>query len=184
MILYSKGHNLKTFLLVLLFTFSPLFATNLVITHANVQAHTEVFGDSAINPTTTSLTSHLTMGKNIESIRGKIDISMLDLKSDKADRDKNMAESIESAKYTLATYTFKEVKKSTEGYTVNGVLNFHGVKKPLVIHAEIQKIKGGITFKGTSSFLMSNYNVVPPKMLFLTVRDQIDLMIDVKFKKR
>ncbi len=109
---------------------------------------------------------------------------MLDLKSDKADRDKNMAQSIESAKYTLATYTFKEVKKSTEGYTVNGVLNFHGVKKPLVIHAEIQRIKEGVTFKGTSSFLMSNYNVVPPKMLFLTVRDQIDLMIDVKFKKR
>jgi polyisoprenoid-binding protein YceI len=159
-------------------------AGNLMITQADVQAHTEVFGDSTINPRTTNLTSHLTMENKIESIRGAIDISMLDLKSDNADRDEHMAKSIESAKYTLATYTVKEVKKSAKGYSVNGILDFHGVKKPLTIQAEIHNNKGEITFKGTSSFLMSSYNVTPPKMFFLTVRDQIDLTIDVKFKKR
>jgi polyisoprenoid-binding protein YceI len=175
---------MKTALLFLILASSSIMAGSLVITQAEVQAHTEVFGDSTINPKTRNLTSHLTMGKNIESIKGTIDISMLNLKSDNADRDEHMAESIESAKYTLATYTFKEVKKSAEGYIVNGILNFHGVKKPLSIQAEIDKVKGGIIFKGTSSFLMSNYNVTPPNMLFLTVRDQIDLTIDVTFKKR
>lgn len=175
---------MKTSLLFLLLASSWLMAGNLMITQSDVQAHTEVLGDSTINPKTTNLTSHLTMEKNIESIRGTIDISMLDLKSDNADRDEHMTKAIESAKYTLATYTFKEVKKSAKGYTVNGILDFHGVEKPLTIQAEIHNIKGVITFKGASSFLMSSYNVTPPKMFFLTVRDQIDLTIDVKFKKR
>lgn len=124
------------------------------------------------------------MGKSIESIKGTIDISMTNLKSDNADRDEHMSESIESSKYSLATYTFKEVKKSDSGYTVNGILNFHGVKKPLTINAKIDKTKNGLSFKGVSSFLMSSYGVTPPKMFFLTVRDQIDLNINVMFKKR
>ena len=95
-----------------------------------------------------------------------------------------MAKSIESSKYSKATYTFKEVKKSTTGYMVNGILNFHGVKKTLMIKANIKKTKGGLSFKGTSGFLMSSYNVTPPTMFFLTVRDQIDLKINVMFKKR
>ncbi len=175
---------MKSSLLSLLLASSCLMAGNLAITQADVKAHTEVLGDSAINPKTTNLTSHLTMGNDIESIGGTIDISMLSLKSDNAKRDEHMAKSIESAKYALATYTFSKVKKSAAGYTVNGILDFHGVKKPLTIQAEIRYIKDEISFKGTSSFLMSSYNMTPPKMFFLTVRDQIDLTINVTFKKR
>jgi len=156
----------------------------LVVTEAKVQAHTEVFGDSSIDPTTTDLISHLSMEKSIESIKGSIDISIEKLKSDNSKRDEHMVESIESAKYPFATYTFKEVKKSSTGYTVNGILNFHGVKNPLTIEANIKKTKDGLSFKGNSGFLMSSYNVTPPTMFFLTVRDQIDLNIDVMFKKR
>lgn len=161
-----------------------LSASNLVVTKGYVKAHTEVLGDSTINPSTTGLNSHLTMGNNIESIRGTIDISMNILKSDNKDRDAHMLEAIEDAKYPLATYTFKDIKKSDKGYMVSGILDFHGVKKPLAIQAEITKTNEKINFKGISSFLMSSYNVKPPKMLFLTVRDQIDLDIDVKFEKR
>ena len=175
---------MKTSLLLSLLASSWLMAGNLVVTQAKVQAHTEVFGDSNINPTTTVLISHLSMGKNIESIRGKIDISLAKLKSTNAKRDANMVESIQSAKYPLATYTFTKVKKSNTGYTVYGILDFHGVKKALSIKAKIEKTKGVLTFKGHSSFLMSTYNVSPPTMFFLTVRDQIDLNIDVVFKKR
>jgi polyisoprenoid-binding protein YceI len=175
---------MKTSLLFLTFASTWLLGANLVITKADVKAHTEVLGDSTINPETTKLTSHLKMGNTIESMGGTIDISMLELKSDNAKRDEHMGEAIESSKYTLATYTFKKVEKSAKGYAVNGILDFHGVKKPLTIQADIQDNKGEITFKGTSSFLMSSYNVTPPKMFFLTVRDQIDLNIDVKFKKR
>ena len=175
---------MKTFLLLSILASTWLTAGSLVVTQAKIQAHTEVFGDSSIDPTTTHLTSHLSMGKNIESIKGSIDISMMKLKSDNDKRDEHMVDSIESVKYPLATYTFKKVQKSSTGYTVNGILNFHGVKKPLTIEANIEKTKAGLSFKGSSGFLMSSYNVTPPTMFFLTVRDQIDLNIDVMFKKR
>ncbi len=175
---------MKTSLLLSLLATSWLMGGNLVITQAKVQAHTEVFGDSTINPLTTDLTSHLNMGKNIESMKGTIDISMKKLKSDSADRDEHMVEAIESKRYPLAKYTITEVKKRQKGYSVDGILNFHGVEKPLNIKANITNTSGKVVFKGTSSFLMSSYDVAPPKMFFLTVRDQVDLIIDVTFKKR
>lgn len=175
---------MKTSLLLSILASSWLTAGSLLVTQAKVEAHTEVFGDSTINPVTTHLKSHLSMGKNIESMRGSIDISMLKLKSDNSKRDEHMVESIESAKYPFATYTFKEVKKSSTGYSVHGILDFHGVKKPLTIEANIVKTKSGLHFNGTSGFLMSSYNVTPPTMFFLTVRDQVDLKIDVMFKNR
>ena len=174
----------KVFFLVIMATATCLTAGNLVVTNGQVKAHTEVFGDSSINPSTTGLNSHLTMGKNIESIRGSIDISMRILKSDNKTRDEHMLEAIEDVKYPVAKYTFKDVKKSDKGYRVEGILDFHGVKKPLVIKAQITNSNKKIDFKGTSSFLMSSHNVKPPKMFFLTVRDQIDLDIDVKFETR
>lgn len=161
-----------------------LAAGNLVVTKGQIKAHTEVFGDSTIDPSTTGLQSHLTMKNSIESIRGTIDVSMKILQSDNKERDEHMLEAIEELKYPLAKYTFKDIERSHKGYIVNGILDFHGIKRPLSIQAEITKTKQKINFKGSSSFLMSNYNVKPPKMLFLTVRDQIDLDIDVTFEKR
>jgi polyisoprenoid-binding protein YceI len=175
---------MKKILFLALLSSAWLAAGNLVVKEGYVKAHTEVLGDSTIDPSTTGLNSHLTMQNTIESIKGTIDISMNILKSDNEDRDEHMLKAIEEVKYPLATYTFSEVKKTENGYKVSGILDFHGVKKPLDIQAKITTANGKVNFKGASSFLMSNYNVKPPKLLFLTVRDQVDLDIDVKFEKR
>lgn len=181
---FYKGYNMKKVIFLALLSSAWLSAGNLVVKEGYVKAHTEVLGDSTIDPSTTGLNSHLTMQNTIESIKGTIDISMDILKSDNQDRDEHMLKTIEEVKYPLATYTFSNVKKTDKGYIISGILDFHGVKKPLDIQANITKTNENIYFKGTSSFLMSSYNVKPPKMLFLTVRDQVDLDIDVKFVKR
>lgn len=175
---------MKKVLFLALLSTAWLAAGNLVVTKGKIKAHTEVFGDSTIDPSTTGLQSHLTMKNTIESIRGTIDVSMKILQSDNKERDEHMLEAIEEVKYPLAKYTFKDIERSNKGYIVNGILDFHGIKRPLSIQAEITKTNQKINFKGRSSFLMSSYNVKPPKMLFLTVRDQIDLDIDVAFEKR
>ena len=175
---------MKKSIIFSLLTASYLMAGNLTITKANVLAHSEVFGDSTINPATTSLTSRLTMEDGIESIRGTVDVSVRLLKSDNATRDEHMIEALESNKYPLATYKFTKVTKSTKGYIVNGILNFHGIKKPLNIKANIIQKGNKITFNGKASFKMTSFGVTPPKLLVLTVRDKIDLSIDVTFKKK
>lgn len=175
---------MKKSIIFTLLTASSLMATNLVVTTASIKAHTEVFGDSTIDPMTTSLTSRLSMEKGIESIRGTVDASIRLLKSDNETRDEHMVKAIESDKYPLATYRFKEVKKVGSKYKISGILNFHGVKKPLSITADITDKNGKVSFRGKGSFKMSSYGVKPPKLLLLTVRDQIDLDIKVQFKKQ
>jgi polyisoprenoid-binding protein YceI len=175
---------MKFSLLLSLLSVSWLMAGNLVVSKGSVNAHTEVFGDSTINPSTENLTSHLTMNKSIETIKGTINISVQALKSDNAKRDEHMAEAIESTKYPLATYTFKNVTKDASGYKVDGILDFHGVKKPLTLQANITQKDDKVNFTGKTSFLMSSYGIKPPTMFFLTVRDQVDIDVDVLFTKQ
>ncbi len=173
----------KIILLSILTLSTSLMAQKLVVNHGIVKAHTEVFGDSSIEPATTVIISHLTMGKGITSMKGSIDVSILKLKSDNSKRDEHMVEALESKNYPLSTYTFSSVKKASHGYTIDGILNFHGVQKPLQINADITKEGREIIFHGKSSFLLSDYKVKPIKLFFLTVRNKIDLAIDVTFKK-
>lgn len=173
----------KIILLSILTLSTSLMAQKLVVNHGIIKAHTEVFGDSSIDPATTGIISHLTMGKELTSMKGSVDVSILKLKSDNDERDEHMVEALESKNYPLSTYTFSSVKKSSHGYIVKGTLNFHGVKKPLQINADITKKGREIIFHGKSSFLLSDYKVKPIKLFFLTVRNKIDLAIDVTFKK-
>ena len=168
----------------MLLTASSLMAGKLVVVQGTVQAHTEVFGDSTINPETHSITSHLSMNKGVGSLKGSVDIGVSKLKSDNTDRDEHMFKVLESSKYPSAKFTFKKIGKTTKGYAISGILNFHGVKKPLTVYADIKEDKKHLSIQGKASFLLSNYNIKPIKMLFLTVRDKIDLKISIQFKKR
>ena len=174
----------KIILLSLITLSTSLMAKKLVVNHGIVKAHTEVFGDSSIDPATTGIVSHLTMGQKITSIKGSVDVSMLKLKSDNSKRDKHMAEALESKSYPLSTYTFNSVIRSSHGYFVDGTLNFHGVKKPLQIYANIRQKGKEVIFHSKSSILLSDYKIKPIKLLFLTVRNKVDLTIDVTFKKQ
>ena len=171
-------------LLISLLTLSSLFAQNLVVTQGQVKAHTEVFGDKHIEPLTKSIVSHLQMDGDITSIKGSVDVSVLKLKSDNADRDEHMVKALESKAYPLASYTFKKVQKNDKGYVIDGVLKFHGVSRPLKVYADIQDKGNTLLLKGKSSFKLSDYRVKPIKLLFMTVRDKIDLKINVTFKKQ
>jgi polyisoprenoid-binding protein YceI len=76
------------------------------------------------------------------------------------------------------------VTKDASGYKVDGILDFHGVKKPLTLQANITQKDNKVNFTGKTSFLMSSYGIKPPTMFFLTVRDQVDIDVDVMFKKQ
>jgi len=175
---------MKKTLILSLITASSLFAGNLVVTQGIVKAHTEVFGDSTINPSTRSITSHLHMAKTVESIRGSVDVSVLKLKSDNETRDEHMVEALESHTYPVAQYTFKNVSKTSSGYVIDGILKFHNVKKPLRIDAQISTQGNRIEIRGKGSFTLSDYHIKPIRLFLLTVRDRIDLNIDVTLKKQ
>ncbi len=69
-------------------------AADLTLIGGQIKAHTEVFGDSHINPSSKQIESLVTIDDTIDSIKGKISITALSLKSDNDARDKDMYEAI------------------------------------------------------------------------------------------
>ena len=175
---------MKRVVLAALLGLEAVYGTALVTSHGVVKAHTEVFGDSSIDPQTAKLTSHLQMDDTIESIHGSVDVDIMALKSDNHTRDEHMVEALQSKKFPVATYRFTSIKKQTHGYLIQGVLHFHGVDRPLSLQAKIENGQDSVHILAKGHIKLSQYKVKPIKLLFLEVRDRIDLKTDVVFKKR
>ena len=146
---------MRYLLLISLMLGASLLASSLVFVKGEVVAHTEVFGDSEINPKTSSIFSKLTIDDDITTIRGEVDISLIDLKSDNDDRDENMHEVLGSSTYTKTTFTIEDVKKTDSSYEVYGTLNLHGVKKPLKLTGNISIANNQVTMTLKNSFITS-----------------------------
>lgn len=172
------------YLFITLITTLALFSANLSFEKGSVLAHTSVFGDSTINPSSSNIVSHLTMKKgDISTLKGSVEVSLTDLKSDNSERDEHMYEAIDTQKYTSTTYTIKSVSQNSAGsYNVEGSLTLHGITKKLPILATIATKGDHVTFKGKTSFKMSDFGITPPKLLFLTVRDLLEMKINTTYK--
>jgi len=172
------------YLLLAFFSSCLLFSKALVFQSGYVMAHTSVFGDSSINPKTSNIVSHLKMnGDNLTSIRGKVILSMSALKSNNHKRDEHMYKVIDVTLFPNATYKIISVKKNSAGsYNILGNLTLHGVTKPIKMLADITKNGNSVTISGKSSFNMSSFGIKPPKLLFLTVRDKLDITVNTTYK--
>ncbi len=168
---------MKKTLLLFLCTL-PLLAGNLALQEGFVAAHTEMMMDKTIDPLNNRLRTDLMMeADDIASLKGTISVEMEFFSSDNSDRDKNMYETVNSAVFPLATYTITNVSKNKgeHTYTLSGVLDFHGQKKDLNFDAVINLADNTLSISATSMILMSDFGVEIPCMMFMCVRDQIDL---------
>lgn len=163
---------------------ASMYAGNLSFESGAIKAHTEVFGDNTIDPVTKKATSHLSMDTNPTTLKGSIEISMSDLYSDNKKRDEHMQEAVESSLFPKAVFEVKEVvAKSGDNYTLKGTMTLHGVSKAMSFEGTIAEAGGKVRIQATSSMKLSDFGIKPIKMMFLTVRDQIDLNVDVSLKR-
>ncbi|MDQ1263600.1 MAG: hypothetical protein QG559_601 [Campylobacterota bacterium] len=173
----------KTALLLILAL--SLFGENLHVSNGSVAAHTQMMMDSTIDPVNSSLKGDIVIdGKDITTMQGKFWVDMNLFVSDEKDRDKNMYKEIETDKFKLATYTISNVKKAeAEGsYTIEGTLNFHGKEKPLNAKAKIAQKEGAFFLEANSAILVSDFGIKMPCMVFMCVRDQVDLVVKAELK--
>lgn len=162
----------------------PLFAINLELKSGYVAAHTEMMMDSTIDPVNNYLKAELTIENNdITTIKGKFWVETTLFTSDKSDRDKSMYKEIEADKFAFATYTISSIVKTEQedAYVINGTLDFHGEKRELSADAKITTLEGSLVIEATSMILMSDYGIEMPCMMFMCVRDQVDLLIKATF---
>jgi len=159
-----------------------LVAGNLKLVNGKIKAHTEVMGDKTIDPATSHINAKLKMGKDITSIRGKISIGAKSLVSDNTSRDKSMYETLKVDSFKTISYTIQSIKMLKGRYQLIGTLNFAGKTKPLSVMADISKSGKNINLSSNFSIKLTNYGLKPPKMLFLSVRNQVDISVKLKLK--
>jgi polyisoprenoid-binding protein YceI len=143
--------------------------------NGKIEAHTEVFGDSNINPNSQYLQSQLTMEDSIESLQGNIVMNTLSLHSDNNDRDKHMYETLKSETYPTISVTITSIEKFEDKYKIHANLMLNGVEKPIESLAQIVQEGDHLILKGAFSITLTTFGLEPPTLIFLTVRDQIDI---------
>jgi polyisoprenoid-binding protein YceI len=164
----------------------PLLAGSLQLQDGSIEAHTEMMMDSEINPLNKSLQADVSIeGVNINTLAGKFWVDLNLFASDKKDRDEHMYKSLESTKFTSATFSILNVQATAEKdiYSINGKLNFHGVEKALEAKAKIYFENNTLHFEATSMINMPDYGIEMPCMVFMCVRDQVDLVVKATFTK-
>jgi len=150
-------------------------ASSITVQNGEIKAHTEVLGDSEINPTTKNVKADLTIEDTIESIKGKIYFEALTLVSDKNGRDEHMHELLKVEKYKTISFDIKNITKNENSYDINGIVTLNGVSKNITAKTVINRQNNQITLNGGFSFNLTDFSLEPPVMMFLTVRNQIDI---------
>ncbi len=175
---------MKKVSLAVLALVASMYAGNLSFESGVIRAHTEMVADSTIDPFTKKATSHLAMDANPSTLKGSIEISMSDLYSDNKKRDEHMHETVESSLFPKAVFEVKDVvAKSGDNYTLKGTMSLHGVSKPMSFDGSIVEEGNKVRIKATGGMKMSDFGIIPPSMMFMKVRDQIDLNVDVLLKR-
>ena len=158
-------------------------ANSLTVQNGEIKAHTEVFGDSEINPTTKNVKADLTIENSIESIKGKIYFETLTLISDKKSRDEHMYELLQVEKFKTISFDIRSITKNETDYEIKGALTLNGVTKNIKAKIIINQQNNQISLNGGFSFNLTDFNLEPPKMVFLTVRNQIDITYNISLNE-
>ena len=154
-------------------------ASNLSVQNGEIIAHTEVFGDSQINPTTKDVKADLTINDSIESIKGKIYFDTISLISDKKTRDEHMYELLQAEKFKTITFDIRSITKVDMDYEIKGVLTLNGVQRNIKAKISINKQNNQLLLTGGFSFNLTDFSLEPPTMMFLTVRNQTNISYNI-----
>lgn len=171
----------KILMIALLSSF--LGASTLTFTKGTINAHTEVFGDSGIDPFSTKIRSHLTLGSNLTQLSGEISIPTISLVSDNDGRDEHMHKAMNADVEKLISVKLTKVEKSDSSYKIYADLTLHGVTKPIVSLCSIKEANQSLTLDGTFSIKMTDYNIEQPSLVFFTVRNKVDIKYNLNYKK-
>ncbi len=153
-----------------------LCASALHITKGQIDAHTEVFGDGSINPSVSKIRSDLHIqNDDPTTLRGRIWFKIADFRSDNSERDEHMDKMFESSKYPEISLDIQRIRKQGSRYMISGILQMHGVRRPITVAADIVKKNGAFQITSYFNVKVSDYGMEPPTLLFLSVRDRVDI---------
>ena len=81
------------------------------------------------------------------------------------------------------SFNIINIEKQERNYIINGKLTLNGITTDITSFANIEEYRKEIRIKGLFSIKLTQFSMEPPTMLFLTVRDQIDITYNLSYKK-
>ena len=169
---------MKKLTVLLFLSFATLLsAASLHLQKGYIKTHTEVLGDSTIDPTTGRVHAALKLSGDPTTLRGSVWILARDLRSDNKERDGHMYEAMEIKKYPKIRFRIDAVRRHGSQYLLQGTLTLHGKSRSMKIPAKITGKGTKLELTARFRILMSDFGIMPPKLLFLTVRDAVDITV-------
>jgi polyisoprenoid-binding protein YceI len=108
---------------------------------------------------------------------------------DVTQRDSTVARQIEVQQYPTATFIAASVSvpgsvsSQQVDVTVSGKITIHGVTKDVTATARAQVIGGQIEIAGSLPIVMTDFQITPPQVPFVSVDSNVTIEFDVRLKK-
>ena len=95
--------------------------------------------------------------------------------SKNSNRDSNMLDVIEDYFYPTVSFTSSEITKEDNGYSITGILFFHGVQKEITIPVNFILDDKKIIVDADFSVSLSDYKIKRPSLLTIKMKDDIEI---------
>lgn len=117
---------------------------------------------------------------------GRVQAPVRSFDSGTAARDRNMARETEADLYPTVTFEARSVtmlpaarQTAARNATVQGVLTFHGVTRPVTVPVRVDVSGSRIRLTGTFEVTLTEFGLARPSLLGVRSRDWIGLRLDL-----
>lgn len=119
--------------------------------------------------------------KNPSKSSIKVSIPIFSFDSNNGNRDSNMLLYVEEFLYPDVKFSSTSISLVGEvTYNLKGDLDFHGIKRKIIIPIEVKIDNDLIYFKGTFSVNINDYKVERPKLLLAPINEIVEIRIQLK----
>lgn len=105
-----------------------------------------------------------------------------------AERDAKMMEVLEVEKFPTASLHIERIEGIPEApapgqpaeVTLRGTLSLHGVSKPIEVRATATYDGATLIGRGSAQFRLSSFNIERPRVLLVTLRDEVEVFFTIR----
>lgn len=122
---------------------------------------------------------HLNAAGDIEKVAATVPVKSFDSKN--SNRDSHMLEVTDALTYPQVSFYSTSVTRTAEGYEVKGVLNFHGVEKPVQIKAKESRSGSQRQVSGSFIFLLEDHKVERPSLMMMKTDNEVRIEFNFSY---
>jgi len=122
-----------------------------------------------------------------QGVTGTLRVTAATLRTGSDGRDRDMRKTLEAASHPVIRFVLQTVEPSFSSVTdtadvllvIQGLLLIRGVERPMTAPGRVRFRSDRLWVRGESTIKMTDFRIMPPRRLFLAVRDEVAIAFDV-----